>query len=186
MDECCEDGNITVAELLKILGNRALALAILVFSISAVIAGIVPGFSTIMAMPIMFMAIQIVFGQRRLYLPDTIRSKEISPKIISGALAQSVPTLRKVEKYLRPRLLLFTSNMFQRVIAIVILALAGILALPIPGGNFLPSFTISLLALAMIERDGLLVLFTILTLFFTGTLMIELIAQAWILLQSLV
>ncbi len=179
VEDCVEDGAVTVAEFLEKMGHKALSIVILVLSISAVIAGVIPGFSTLMAVPIMFIAMQMVLGRNTIYLPKNIREKLVSPKHIRGALAQSIPTLRWVEKFLRPRLVWLTTGIGERVIAAVILVLACILALPIPAGNFLPSFTISLLALAMLERDGVLLLLTIGTLFFTGALMVDLIVAAF-------
>lgn len=178
VEDCVEDGTVTVAEFLEKMGHKALSIVILVLSISAVVAGVIPGFSTLMAVPIAFIAMQMVLGRNTVFLPQRIREKHVSPKHIRGALAQSIPTLRWVEKFLRPRLIWLTNGISERIIAGIIVVLAAILSLPIPAGNFLPSFTISLLALAMLERDGVLLILTIGTLFFTGTLMIELIIQA--------
>lgn len=179
IDDCEGESSVTVEEFLGRMGHRAIALAILVFSLSAVVAGVVPGFSTLAALPIMFMSLQMMIGRSTIYLPKKIRQRELSPKVISGALARSIPSLKRIEKFMRPRLTWLTNHYAEKFIALIIFILAGVLALPIPGGNFLPSFTISLLALSLIERDGILLLLTVLTLFFTGTLMLELIIQAW-------
>ncbi|MDX2072905.1 MAG: exopolysaccharide biosynthesis protein [Alphaproteobacteria bacterium] len=179
VEDCVEDGTVTVEEFLAKMGHRASALAILVFSISAVVAGIVPGFSTLVAIPILFMSLQMALGRRSIFLPKDIREKQISPKLVRGALARSIPTLRWVEKFLRPRLLFLTHPVVERVVALVVCMLAGILALPIPGGNFLPSFGISILSLAMLERDGLLILAAIGLVMLTGGVMIDLIVQTF-------
>lgn len=185
VEQCTEDGVVTVQEFVEQMGLKALALAILVFSISAVIAGVIPGFSTIVAMPIIFIALQIALGRTTIYLPKSVREKRISPKVINDALARSLPTLRWIERFIRPRLVWLTNGAFKRVIALVIMVLAGILALPIPLGNFIPSFTITLLAIAILERDGIFLLLTLSTLFFTGSLMIGLIEQAIELIKQL-
>ncbi len=179
VDECVEDGTVTVEEFLGKMGNRAQAIAILVFSLSAVVAGVVPGFSTLMAVPIMFISLQMAVGRHSIWLPASIRSKEISPRVVRGALAQSIPALRWIEKFLRPRLSFLTHAYIERLIALIIVMLAGMLALPIPAGNFLPSFGISILALAMLERDGLFVLAAVGLVVLTGGVMIDLITQAF-------
>lgn len=178
VEDCVEDGTVTVSEFLGKMGHRALALAILVFALSAAVAGVVPGFSTIMAIPIMFMSLQMVLGRHTVCLPGNIRNKHISPKLIRSALAQSIPTLRWIEKFLRPRLFFLTHPYVERIVSLIIFLLAGILALPIPGGNFLPSMGISILALAMLERDGLLILAAIILVGFAGSVMIDLIVEA--------
>lgn len=179
IEDCAQDGTVTVAELLDKMGHRALAMAILVFALSAVVAGVVPGFSTLMAIPIMFISLQMALGRRSVFLPKKIREKQVSPKLVRGALAQSIPTLRMVEKFLRPRLVWLTHPYVERVVALIICLLAAVLSLPIPGGNFLPSFAISILALAMLERDGLLILASVGLVMLTGGVMIDLIVSAY-------
>lgn len=177
-DSCVEEDAITVEQFIEKLGHRAQALAILVFSLSAIIAGIVPGFSTLVGVPIIFIAIQIVLGRSGIGLPKKIRQKPISPSLVRGSLQRALPTLRKVEKFLRPRLTLLLHPVAERFVAFIIMVLAIILSLPIPGGNFLPSMSIAVLALALLEKDGLLLLLAVGSIFFTGGLMIELIDQA--------
>lgn len=177
IEECSEDGAITVEDFLKKMGNRAQAMAILVFSLSCVVAGVIPGFSTLTAIPIMLIGMQIVLGMKSVWLPHNIRDKTISPRVIKGALAKSVPTLRMVETFLKPRLSFLTHPYVARFIALIIVVLAGLLALPIPGGNFLPSIGISILALSIVERDGLFVLLAVLLVAGSGTLMIDILTK---------
>ena len=173
-----EDGSLTVAEFLETMGHRAQALAILIFSLAALVAGVVPGFSTLTGVPIMFIALQIALGMNSVWLPKKLREKEISPRILRGALARTIPTMRTVEKFLKPRLIILTHPYAERVVALIIVVLAAILSLPIPGGNFLPSIGISILALSMLERDGLFLLLAIGLVMLTGGVMIDLIMQA--------
>src|SRR5690606_38862765 len=65
------------------------------------------------------------------------------------------PHIRRMERLLRPRLLLLTGPLGERLLALIALALAIILALPIPFGNWPPALAIVLFALALLERDGL-------------------------------
>lgn len=179
VDDFDDHSTMTVADFLAKMGNRAHAMAILVFSISTVVAGVVPGFSTLTAVPILFIALQMAVGKTSIWLPKKIRVKKIPPGVVRGALAQSVPTLRLLEKFLRPRLIILTHPIMSRIIALVMVVLAMVLSLPIPGGNFLPSMGISILALSLLERDGLFVLAAMALVFLTGGVMIDLIIQAF-------
>jgi hypothetical protein len=58
----------------------------------------------------------------------------------------------------RPRLIWLARPPMEFAIGAVCLVLAIVLVLPIPLGNVLPAVAISLLALAIVERDGLWVL----------------------------
>ncbi|MDX2112647.1 MAG: exopolysaccharide biosynthesis protein [Alphaproteobacteria bacterium] len=178
------DGTMTIDELLKKMGHRGLALAILVLAISSVVAGIIPGFSTLMAVPIMFICVQIMIGKYGIWLPESIRTKSVSPRVIHGSLMRSVAPMKKLEVYLKPRLIFLTGGLCKRLLALTMLLLAGVLAMPIPGGNFLPSMAITIIALAILERDGLLVIAAVAMIALTAGLMIEIIHQAWLLVHS--
>jgi hypothetical protein len=60
-----------------------------------------------------------------------------------------------LERLLKPRLLFITSATGERIIGGLCLVLAIVLAMPIPLGNMLPAFAISLMALGVLERDGI-------------------------------
>ena len=59
---------------------------------------------------------------------------------------------------LRPRWPLLVNHRAERGLGAFCLLLAAILALPIPFGNMLPALAITLIALVVLERDGLWVL----------------------------
>jgi hypothetical protein len=69
-----------------------------------------------------------------------------------------VPWLQRAEKMLRPRLSPLALPPMEYVIGLVCLLLAVVLVLPVPLGNVLPALAISVLSLAVLERDGLWVL----------------------------
>lgn len=184
VESCLEDGTVTVEEFLVKLGNRVHTLAIFVLAIATVVAGVVPGFSTLAAVPILFIAMQMMIGRDVIWLPPSIRTKQISSRVIRGALAQSIPTLQLVEKFLRPRWSFLVGPYAVRFLAFIMVLLALILSLPIPAGNFIPSMGISILALAILERDGLLVAVSLAAVFLVSGVMIELIDKAIILAAS--
>jgi len=180
------DGTMTIEELLTKMGHHGLALAILVLAISSVVAGIIPGFSTLMAVPIIFMCVQIIMGKHVVWLPKKFRSKSLSPRVIHGSLNRSIGPLKKMEKYLKPRLIFLTDGLFKRLLAFTMLLLAVVLAMPIPGGNFLPSISIAIISLAILERDGLLVIAAMTMIALTAGLMIEIIKHALMLLHDFI
>ena len=69
------------------------------------------------------------------------------------------PWLQRGERMLRPRLSWLARPPMEWLIGAVCLLLAIVLTLPIPLGNILPALAISVLALAILERDGLWVLY---------------------------
>jgi len=66
-----------------------------------------------------------------------------------------VPVFRRIEAISRPRLAMVSEAHW--LIGLVCLVLSGVLALPIPLGNFLPALCVVLIAFGMIQRDGFIV-----------------------------
>ena len=64
------------------------------------------------------------------------------------------PLVARAERLLQPRLMWLTDPAVERGVGAVALVLASILVLPVPFGNMLPAFTICILALGVLERDG--------------------------------
>jgi len=65
-----------------------------------------------------------------------------------------VPWLGKAEKLLKPRAQVLVRPLVEYIVGLVCLVLAAVLMLPVPLGNTLPALAISLLALGVLERDG--------------------------------
>lgn len=161
IDHGLKDGSITVQDFVSLLGDRSFALTILVFSLpnSLPVPGI-PGFSTITGIPILVIALQMVFGRENIWLPRKVAEKEIAQGALSRIIDIAIPYVARLEKLLHPRLPFFCTAWGERLVGLLIVTMALILSLPIVGGNFFPGMSISLMALAILERDGLFAIFS--------------------------
>lgn len=171
---------ITVQDFVMLLGDRSFALSILIFSLpnSLPIPGI-PGFSTLTGIPILCIALQMVWGKETIWLPRKVAHKTISQSMLATILTKSIPFVARLEKYLHPRLTWVTSRNGERVIGLLIAFMAFILSLPLVGGNFLPGLSISLMAIALLERDGLFALISMAFCIASIAAMYKLIAWAF-------
>lgn len=147
---------IAVRDLLDVLGDRALAALMFVFSVPNVLP-VPPGTSTVLGAPLIFLAAQLAFG-RRPWLPAVIASRSMTRSDFATLIRRIGPWLGRAERMLRPRALWITLPPMEYVIGLLCLLLAIVLTLPVPLGNMLPALAISLLALGVLERDGLWVL----------------------------
>jgi hypothetical protein len=68
--------------------------------------------------------------------------------------------LRRVEYLIKPRLPQLTRFPVTILIGFQTLVMALILILPIPAGNWPPGMIVALTALALLQRDGILMLLT--------------------------
>ena len=114
-----------------------------------------PGFSTLFAAPLIFLATQLALSWPAPWLPKFIANRSISHADLAAIVDKASPWLVRAEKLLKPRLSFLTRPPFEQAIAIICLLLALILFLPIPLGNMLPALAICLFSLAILERDGI-------------------------------
>jgi hypothetical protein len=147
---------VTVRDLIDALGDRALGALLFLFAFPNVLP-MPPGTSAVLGAPLVFLAAQLMVG-RRPWLPRLLSSRSMSQSDFAALVQRIAPWLQRGERMLRPRLSWLARPPLEYAIGAVCLVLALVLVLPIPLGNVLPAVAISLLALAIVERDGLWVL----------------------------
>jgi len=144
---------IAVGDLLAALGDRALVALMFVFAFPNVLPT-PPGTSSVLGAPLIFLALQLSFGQRP-WLPAFIARRSMARTDFAALIRRVSPWLARAERLLRPRAAWLALPPMEFLVGLVCLLLALILVLPIPLGNVLPALAISLLALGVLERDGL-------------------------------
>lgn len=117
-----------------------------------------PGVDIALSIPLAILSVQLIFGARRPWLPGWVLRREVSTERFAKVVERLSPVTRRVELVLKRRLDMLTGVIGRRLIAIVSLSLAIMLALPIPLGNAVPGAAISLFALGLLYRDGIAVL----------------------------
>ena len=150
-----EHGNerVSVRDLFVALGDRALAALLFVFAVPNVIPS-PPGLSTVLGVPLLFLSAQMLFGR----MPTFVARRSMARDDFEALMSRVLPWLERAEKLLRPRLSVLALPPMEYLVGLVCLALAVILVLPIPLGNIPPAFAIALMALGILERDGIWVL----------------------------
>lgn len=147
---------IAVNDLIILLGGRGRAGLILLFALPNVLPA-PPGMSGVLGLPLLYLCFQMMLG-RVPWLPKFIGHRSIQRDRFALLMDTAAPWLARAERLLRPRLSWVVNHRAERVIGAFCLLLAAVLALPIPLGNMLPALAISLIALGILERDGLWVL----------------------------
>lgn len=146
-----------IQDLMDGLGERSFGFVLLLFGLLSAIA-IVPGLATITAIPLLFFGLQMIAGHATPWLPRSIAERNFLKRDLEATIQRGVGMMRWVEQICRPRLTFLTGKFMERVLGLLVFVLALIIALPGPGTNFPPGVTIAFMAIAIIERDGLLVL----------------------------
>ena len=135
------------------------------FGVLSAIA-IVPGLATITAIPLLFFGLQMLAGYRTPWLPKTISERKFPKADLLATIERAVPWMHWVETICKPRWQFLIGRFGERFLGLLVFVLAVVIALPGPGTNFAPGVAIAFMAIAIIERDGLLVFAGVLASFF--------------------
>lgn len=145
--------HISVGDLLHLMEGRARAALIFLFAFSNVLPA-PPGLSAILGLPLLYLTSQMMLG-RIPWLPKLIGARGMSLAAFAATVDRMTPFLVRAEKMLRPRCTWVVSHGAETWLGALALGLAVVVSLPIPLGNMLPAFAICLIALGVLERDGL-------------------------------
>lgn len=148
---------LTVGQMLEQFDSRAFGAMLLVFGLLNCLP-LPPGSSTILSLPILLLAPQIAWGSDVPWLPRKLLNHPLKRDDLRGLFRRLTPIVRRMELVTRPRLKILFRPVGERLIGVVCTLLALVLVLPIPLGNLAPGATVAVLALALLQRDGLLAL----------------------------
>ncbi|WP_085025871.1 exopolysaccharide biosynthesis protein [Ensifer aridi] len=151
-------GGLSIGESLEAMGPTGIAFIILFLAIPALTP--IPGpFGMVFGTALALVSLQIVAGSRRVWLPAIIRKHQLSPAVLDLVVRHAMPMIARVERVVRAgRLEILTGPTVQTLLGVPICLLAVVIALPIPFGNILPVVSLVVLAVALMERDGLVTL----------------------------
>lgn len=127
------------------------------FAVPEVIPIPVPGLATIVVMPTAVIAGQMAMGYQQIRLPKFIQKKTVTRKSLAAAIHAVLPFLEKAEKVAKPRWKWATSPLAKRLLGVFIFILALSIAFPMPGFNMPQAISTFVIALGLVEEDGLLI-----------------------------
>ena len=145
--------NIQLGTLIKQFEGRSFGGILLILSILALL----PIISFIAGIIILFIGCQMLFGFSVPLLPKLVMEQKVNRANLETYLEKSLPWLDKAHIYIRPRWLIFSHALSQRLLGILVILLALVSLLPLPLSNMPPSISLMVLALGILERDGLLI-----------------------------
>jgi hypothetical protein len=160
--------SLTLDELKQLLNGRGSAMLLILLALPFCFICI-PGLSTPFGIAICLTGACIMI-RREPWLPRFIMHRRLSTTRLSQLLTGAIKMSRHFEKFVRPRLAFLHNGpgMLRLIgLGIVIAGLGLMLPLPIPFSNSIPAWAIVLLAIGMMEKDGLCVLLGHLTAIFS-------------------
>ena len=100
----------------------------------------------------------MLLGNKKVSLPQKINDYELKNSTLRAISDKVVPRLVSVEKYVKPRFSFAKSVYCEQFIGFISLLAAFSVALPIPLTNAIPALGIAVMALGLLNRDGLVII----------------------------
>lgn len=148
---------LTFTDLAAQLQGRAWGGLLLIFAAINLLP-LPPGTSIFFAIPILIVSAQMVAGRDSPWFPRRIDKRGVKKSELQRLIDKMGWVEARVERIFRPRLASLTGRTAARVIGVACFLLALVAAIPIPLFHMAPAAAIVLFGLALIYRDGVLVI----------------------------
>lgn len=117
-----------------------------------------PGTSVFFAIPLIIVSAQMVIGRASPWFPARIDRRGVRKSELERLVAKMHGFEARIERVFKPRLAKLTGPTATRLIGLACLFLALLAAIPIPLFHMAPAAAILLFGLALIYRDGAVVI----------------------------
>lgn len=147
-------GQLRLSDVVAALGDRGYGLLIFILALPNVLPLYIPGLSAVFGVPLGLIALQMMLGLPRPWLPQALLRRQIRRQEFATVTQRILPWLMRLERLLKPRLPVLTSPWAERAIGLFALMLAVMLALPIPLTGIPLGAALALMGIGLLERDG--------------------------------
>lgn len=157
------DGDtVTFGDVLDLFGDRSFGPIIVLLGLLVVVPpiGAVPGLPMIVGLVIILFTIQIIFGADRIWVPGFIEKRSISKEKLKAADKKAKPWLKRIDGLISQRITMLTGpwSVYASAVIVIFLALLMIPLELVPFAVAAPGAAITLYGLAIMARDGVLML----------------------------
>lgn len=162
LEELADDKDeVAFGDVLDAFGHRSFGPFFLIFGLLELspIGGI-PGVPTILAALCVLFAAQLAIGHEHVWVPYFVERRKMGGDKLGKAARKMDGVGEWLDKWFHGRLARFTNKFWRRLVGLSIILLACTVPFleVVPFASSAPMFAIALLGLALIVRDGLLVL----------------------------
>ena len=151
-----EGDRVSLSDITNLLGTRSIMAWLLVLALPMVLPIPAPSVSVLFGVPLMIVSVQLMMGYRRAWLPATPARRSIARSDYAAIVDRMLPVMQRFERVVRPRAFWLVNDWTKVPIGLICFLLATIITLPIPLGHIAPGTAICMLALGLMERDGVL------------------------------
>ncbi|MFQ4137113.1 exopolysaccharide biosynthesis protein [Nodosilinea sp. PGN35] len=146
---------VSLKEILTLAGERTFGFLFVVLALPSALPIPAPGYSTPFGIVIFLLALQLIAGRTRLWMPEGWNHRQFDLVSVQKIVKAGTPWLRRLEAISRPRLTFVCTTLPGRtVIGIAIALMAISMMLPIPLTNTLPAIGIFVTGFGLLDDDG--------------------------------
>ena len=141
------DKKVTLSEILTLAGERIFGFLFVILALPSALPVPAPGYSIPFGIAMFFLAVQLVIGRDRPWLPAKIMNGSMSLDTVQGFIKKGNPWLQRIEALTKPRMSSICTSLPGRVFIGIAIAIMSIsMMIPIPGTNTLPAIGIIAIA----------------------------------------
>lgn len=152
------DEHITIGEIVDRIDERGFGLLMLVLGLPMLFPILPPGASTLVGPLYALLALRLIIGMDRPWLPEFVRRKELSAHTLARLRRRGVPLIRRLERFSRPRFRVLNNPVIVRVAAVNVFVMGLVLLSPAPFLNTLPALSVMFIGLGLLNDDGVFLL----------------------------
>ena len=162
LNELAEEKDaVSLGRTIEAFGNRSYAPFLIILPLIDISpVGSIPGLPTLLALVIVLTAVQLLFGRTHMWLPGFLANRSLSSAKVKKAVEKVRPVGKWMDKWFHGRLPALTQGPMIRVAATAIIVLT--LAVPplelLPLATTAPMAAIAAFGMALLVRDGLLMI----------------------------
>ncbi len=145
---------LTLREIRDRLDERGFGLMILILAIPCLVPALY-GVPQLVGIPILLLAGQMLAGRIEPWLPEAALKRRVSKAWLDRMADFATKRMRWFERLSRPRLTVLAEGWAERAAALFMIL--ATLTIVLPMTNTVPSVALTLLAVGLIQRDGLFV-----------------------------
>lgn len=152
--------SLSIEKILGILSDKGRLLILILLCLPFCQPIQIPGLSLPFGLVIAFMGLRVAF-RKQAWLPKKLIVKEVPAHTIELITTKALAVIRKLKPWIHPRLVWLSRAPVMEKVNGLILCVLGIflaLPLPIPLSNLTAAWSIFLIALGMLEDDGVCIL----------------------------
>ena len=151
------DKTVSLTDILALAGERIFGFLFVILALPSALPIPAPGYSIPFGIAMFALAIQMIVGRDRPWLPTKIMNGSMPLKKVQGFVKKGNPWLQKIEAITKPRLAYICTSIPGKTIIGIAIALMSIsMMIPIPGTNTIPAIGIFVTGFGLVEDDGVI------------------------------